>query len=364
MEVNYSAQPASLPLAHTADDAVSNAKLHGVFTMDEFLSNHGPEHAAMKVARSVSAAMKIPLGLVPVGARSSKHTTALHIKYQALRIPQPFFTFGGNHSEGWTVEVSFPGLENEELQGIKNSERYASKHEAKESLSERALDILTRLEGEGKIKQAESAKAPYSKYTALVHEKVQQLGIRQPSVEYSGDSQSGWTAESNFPGLEVEELHGLKGECRPNKKEAKESLSKRMWEIIESAESAGRIRGSTGIKGHAQQQPQGNEESSPNYVGQLLGTYRVQKCFLMTSKALQHLQRHIACCLDCIKLAQISGMPTLLTPIRIPAHDRWSPAHIPRLQLRQSLRLRHQDRRGTRCLRFPRVAPLVQESRP
>jgi hypothetical protein len=312
MEVDYPVQPASLPSAYAADDAVSNAKLDGVFTMDEFLSNHGPEHATMKAARTASAAMKMPLGLVPVGARSSKHTIALHMKYQALRIPQPSFTFDDSQGEGWTVEVNFPGLENEELQGIKNSERYASKHEAKEGLSERALEILTRLEGEGKVKQAESAEARYSKYTALVNEKVQQLGIRQPSVEYSGDSQSGWTAEGSFPGFEIEELHGLEGECRQNKKEAKESLFERVWEIIKSAESAGRIKGSTGVKGQAQQ-PQVKEEPSPNYVGQLLGTYSVQKCLLLTNKASKHPQQHIACYFDGIKLAQISGMPTLLT---------------------------------------------------
>lgn len=274
MEVENPTEPMSLPSTHNIDDAVpNNAKLEGVFTMDEFLNTHGSEHAAMKAARSTSAAMKIPAGLVAVGARSSKHTIALHMKYQALGIPQPQFTFHGSQGEGWTVEVSFPGLKNEELQVISNGERYARKQEGKEGLSERALNILTRLEEEGKVKKAEGPKSPDSKYTVLVHEKLQQLGFRQPSVEYSGDNQSGWTAKGNFPGLDMEELQSLAGQLRQNKKEAKHSLCQRAWEIIEAAESAGKLPSSTKVKGQAQQQPQEKEEPGPNYIGQLLGMY-------------------------------------------------------------------------------------------
>ena len=94
-----------------------------------------------------------PLTPVAVGARSSKYTILLHEKYQALGIPQPDFAYSGGSLEGWSVSVSFPGLEGaEELQGLSGERRFNSKQEAKEAVSEKALAVLEELERVGRVK--------------------------------------------------------------------------------------------------------------------------------------------------------------------------------------------------------------------
>ncbi|KAF2623034.1 hypothetical protein BU25DRAFT_494675 [Macroventuria anomochaeta] len=171
MEANYASQPNSLTSAHAGGYATTTAPLDGVFSLDEFLSNNQAIHDALVAAReaaetppakkskkSNNASQPQP---VVVGARSSKYTILLHEKYQALAIPQPVFTFGGDSVTRWTVEISFPGLANaDELQGLKEEGRFNSKQEAKNAASKTALTILERLEQEGRVTKAGKTKKP------------------------------------------------------------------------------------------------------------------------------------------------------------------------------------------------------------
>ncbi|KAF2846972.1 hypothetical protein T440DRAFT_521391 [Plenodomus tracheiphilus IPT5] len=176
MEIDTPTQP-TLPGAHTVDDPSK----HGVFKIEDFLAQHKAEHdasvraqeAAAKTAKPSQTAEVVPqlpvkevktaadvapMTPVAVGARSSKHTILLHERYQALALPQPTFIYGGGSDLGWTVEVSFPGLNIKELQGLKADGHFNSKQEAKEAASKLALAVLERMQEEGRIKKAEKLK--------------------------------------------------------------------------------------------------------------------------------------------------------------------------------------------------------------
>ena len=165
--------PTSFGSAH-AEAMDGSSPLDGVISMDDFMIQHKDAHQAQKhiketkqTAPPPSKKPKTPNGkatpLIPVavGARSSRHTILLHEKYQALGIPQPLFTYGGGSETGWTVSVSFPGLDDaEELQGLKFEEerKFNSKQEAKEAMSQKALGVLEELEKEGRVKNGGKGK--------------------------------------------------------------------------------------------------------------------------------------------------------------------------------------------------------------
>ena len=269
---------ATLSPAHAGGNTDPVTKIDGVFSMGEFMSGFEAEHAAVKAARSAAAALKAPgisIGPVAVGARSSKNTISLHEKCQALGIPQPLFEFGGSSDRGWNGKVSFSDLEDAvDLQGIKDEQLYSSKQEAKERLSERALAIMERLEKDGRVKRVKATRAHIraSRYTVALHDKSQKLGIPQPFFTYSGSTDLGWSAEVSFPGLDVVQVLTDEG-CHASKQKAKEALSKRALDAVESAEREGKFEKFDKAKGPARLQPKEKEDPGPNYVGQLLGTY-------------------------------------------------------------------------------------------
>jgi hypothetical protein len=285
MDLNHQA---TLSSAQVGEGATPTPKLDGIYSLDDFMGTAEVEHAALKAARSAKATQnqgtknksnvaspQLGLGPIAVGARSSTNTIALHEKYQALGIPLPTFTYGGSSDQGWHAEVSFPGLDVEELQGLKDSTIYSNKQEAKENLSGRALEILKRLESEGKVKKMSAvARAKTSKFIVVLHDKVQKLGIPQPFFDFTGSTEEGWTAEISFPGVEAEGLRGktLKNDKPyPNKREAKEAISKQALELIETTEADGQFDKFAKAKGFAQQEPQEKTGPGPNYIGQLLG---------------------------------------------------------------------------------------------
>ncbi|KAI4640354.1 hypothetical protein J4E93_008560 [Alternaria ventricosa] len=165
--------PTSFGGAHAEMKDISTP-LDGVISMDDFMIQHKPAHEAQKLVKETKQPAPppskkaktpnqkaTPLVPVAVGARSSRHTILLHEKYQALGIPQPLFTYGGGSETGWTVSVSFPGLDDaEELQGLKFEEerKFNSKQEAKEALSQKALGVLEELEREGRVKKGGKGK--------------------------------------------------------------------------------------------------------------------------------------------------------------------------------------------------------------
>ncbi|KAI4957876.1 hypothetical protein J4E86_005016 [Alternaria arbusti] len=153
----------------------ASTPLDGVISMDDFMIQNKHAHEAQKLvqkpkqttsappSKKAKTPNQKPTPLVPVavGARSSRHTILLHEKYQALGIPQPLFTYGGGSETGWTVSVSFPGLDDtEELQGLKFEEerKFNSKQEAKEAMSQKALGVLEELEKEGRVKKGGKGK--------------------------------------------------------------------------------------------------------------------------------------------------------------------------------------------------------------
>jgi hypothetical protein len=272
---------------NTSDNASHASKLDGVISMDDFMSGYGADYAAKKAAKSVAstqnkAAGSKPkpitptpgLGPVAIGARSSKSTIALHEKYQALGIPQPLFTYEGSSDRGWHGTVSFPGLDADELQDIKDDTVHSNKQEVKEGLSEKALAILSRLENEGKVKKmSPDARAKSSKYKVALHDKHQKLGIQQPFFAYTGSTEKGWVAEVTFPGLKGNELpvQSLKNDTPfPNKQEAREALSKHALDLISAAESTGAFDKFAKTRGPSHQAAQEKKDAGPNYVGQLL----------------------------------------------------------------------------------------------
>ncbi|KAF1831590.1 hypothetical protein BDW02DRAFT_43748 [Decorospora gaudefroyi] len=173
MEVDTPTPPTMLYDAEEKAGSTPHA-LEGVFAIQDFLNQTKDTNAAELLSReavkqAASASKKIKTGssnsnatpLVPVavGARSSKHTILLHEKYQALGIPQPLFTYQGGSDSGWTVSVSFPGLDGaDELQGLTEEQRFNSKQEAKEALSKKALSVLEELENTGRVKKATKSK--------------------------------------------------------------------------------------------------------------------------------------------------------------------------------------------------------------
>jgi hypothetical protein len=268
------------------DDIVPATQLDNVFSMDDYMRGFGAEHAASKAAKSASAGLKKApgkgdvniqtpgTGPVAISARSSKYTIALHDKYQALGIPQPTFKFEGGSDRGWSGEINFPGLDVEELQGIKDENVYTGKQQVKEALSERALEILLRLEKEGRVKKADaSTRARTSKYAVALHDKHQKLGIPQPFFAYTGGTDTGWIAEVSFPGLWVHEVPSMQNErSYPSKSEAKEALSERALKALNAAETEGKLERFGTHKGPASQEPAAKKEPGPNYLGQLLGS--------------------------------------------------------------------------------------------
>ncbi|KAJ4366465.1 hypothetical protein N0V83_008101 [Neocucurbitaria cava] len=196
-KIDYPPQSPMLLSLHA--DTVTGAEdpsKNGVYKLDDFLSAHQAERDAQIRARKDANAAKLsmlnsknptlnrnvaPLKPVAVGARSSKNTILLHEKYQALGIPQPHFTYNGGSDSGWTVKVSFPGLDLEELQDLSEERKFNSKQEAKEAVSEKALAILEQLEKEGKVTKGRKQKPIGGEPTAQ-HEKKE----KEPGENYIG----------------------------------------------------------------------------------------------------------------------------------------------------------------------------------
>ncbi|KAH8728377.1 hypothetical protein GQ44DRAFT_824203 [Phaeosphaeriaceae sp. PMI808] len=236
----------------TLDDDIFGAWPHGVIGVEDFLSTAAPTSA----------------GPVAVGARSSQYTIALHAKYQALGIPQPLFNFTGASNVGWSAQVSFPGLDIAELQGIKDGSYSSSKQEAKERSSELALNILEQLEREGRItKMKKSVPPAAAKYVIELHDLHQKLGFPQPIITYTGSTAEGWSAQCTFPELDLEELKD--GTRHLNKKEAKEALSKMALEAIETAIHQGKIATLGKMKKRSTQDSNDGPDLNTNYIGQL-----------------------------------------------------------------------------------------------
>ncbi|KAF2128125.1 hypothetical protein P153DRAFT_294300 [Dothidotthia symphoricarpi CBS 119687] len=164
-----------------------SGQLNDVFSIEDYMRANEAEHVARLAARETNKQMpptkkpktsenNTPLQPVAVGARSSDHMVALHDKFQKLGIPQPIFTFAGRSDLGWTVEVSFPGMDVAELQnGLKEEGMFNSKPEAKEAISKSALELILALENEGKVTKPEKAKKGKAGVTAS----VSQLGEGQ-----------------------------------------------------------------------------------------------------------------------------------------------------------------------------------------
>jgi hypothetical protein len=265
------------------DDAVSGTKLQGICSMDEFMADfnagNAPRKSAPAVKQRPSKKIKVApqpgQGLVAVGARTSKHTVALHEKCQALGLPVPSFDYSGGSEHGWTGTVSFPGLDVSALQGIKIEKIYPSKQEVKEALSERALPILTRLVDEGVVtKTTAETRSKSSKYKVALHDKHQKLGLPQPFFECMGSTEQGWIATLRFAGVEAFEDTTLKTSYPTrSKQEATEEVSKMAYELVEGAERDGKFTSYAKVKGPAQIQTQEKKGPGPNYTGQLLGTF-------------------------------------------------------------------------------------------
>ncbi|RYN46231.1 hypothetical protein AA0114_g8386 [Alternaria tenuissima] len=173
MKADTPTQTPAFESAHVDEIKSNSTPLDGVFKIEDFINQHKDAHQAQVLVREAkNAASAGPpskktknnenvasLKPVAVGARSSKHTILLHEKYQALGTPQPLFTYGGSGETGWTVSVSFPGLDNaDELQGLSADKKFNSKQEAKEAMSQKALTVLEGLEKEGRIQKAEKSK--------------------------------------------------------------------------------------------------------------------------------------------------------------------------------------------------------------
>lgn len=173
MKADTPTQTPAFESAHVDEIKSNSTPLDGVFKIEDFINQHKDAHQAQVLVREAkNAASAGPpskktknnenvasLKPVAVGARSSKHTILLHEKYQALGTPQPLFTYGGSGETGWTVSVSFPGLDNaNELQGLSADKKFNSKQEAKEAMSQKALTVLEGLEKEGRIQKAEKSK--------------------------------------------------------------------------------------------------------------------------------------------------------------------------------------------------------------
>jgi hypothetical protein len=181
MEVDTSPPPTMFESAH--DENKKPGDFDGIFDIDVFLKAQALAREAKNVpppskkvkqnnaSNAINPNNASPLIPVAVGARSSKHTILLHEKYQAMGIPQPLFAYEGGSETGWTVSVSFPGLKDveledvDELQGLRmqdngedTEKRFNSKQEAKEAMSQKALEVLEALETEGKINKAEKSR--------------------------------------------------------------------------------------------------------------------------------------------------------------------------------------------------------------
>jgi len=179
---------------------VDDPSSHGVFKLEDFLAKHKAEHdarqeaalaaknhaaeptqlappAAKKVRIAADAASLAP---VAVGARSSQHIVLLHEKVQALALPLPSFVYSGGTCQGWTVELSFPCLDVQELQGLKEDAVFNSKQEAKEAASKTALAILEQLQEQGRI--GKSRKDKHSSEWGV----RQEMGMKEPGPNYIG----------------------------------------------------------------------------------------------------------------------------------------------------------------------------------
>ncbi|OAK97787.1 hypothetical protein IQ06DRAFT_280523 [Phaeosphaeriaceae sp. SRC1lsM3a] len=267
-------------LAPAGDHSDSGVALEGFYSMDEFMAKVNAENAARNAATNTqpnpSNANRVTpqpgQGPVAVGARTSKYTVALHEKYQALGLQEPFFDYRGGSAYGWTGTLSFPGLDVDELQGIKVDKVYSGKQAVKEALSELALPILTRLVDEGVVKKMDAeTRSRSSKYKVALHDKHQKLGLPQPFFDSKGSTMQGWISIVTFPG--IEELKGVTLQTPAStrsKHEATEVVSKMAYELIETAEKEGKFASFAKVKGPAQQQAQEKKDPGPNYTGQLL----------------------------------------------------------------------------------------------
>ena len=299
------------------DEIIQAPKLDGVFSIDDFMGDCEAEHAALKAEKSASNAQKRSAlgkvkpapgpgpGPVAIGARSSKYIVLLHNKYQSLGIPQPFFDIQGSSDQGWRGELSFPGLDADELRGIKDERIYTSKQDVKEVLSEKALEILTRLEKQGKVKKvATDARVRSSKYKVALHDKCQKAGLPGPFYDPVGSTASGFSGVISFPGLDLDELN-LKDDAHfPSKAEANEAVSKLALEALEKAEQEGKLARYGKAKGPAKQAPKEKEEPGPNYVGQLLGAPTIFSAYF---------NMKLTCLQNINVLLELPSLPTMTT---------------------------------------------------
>ncbi|KAJ4292445.1 hypothetical protein N0V90_009107 [Kalmusia sp. IMI 367209] len=138
MEIASAAHP--VPAAvHPEPAAPGEAQ---ILSMDEFMASRTQTQSTPASQSAKAQPAGQPRALA---ARSSKYTIELNEKGQALGIPRPDFVYSGESLDGWSVKTEFLGQE------LVVEGPCGSKKEAKEKLSEKALNLLLELEKAGKF---------------------------------------------------------------------------------------------------------------------------------------------------------------------------------------------------------------------
>ncbi|KAF2107609.1 hypothetical protein BDV96DRAFT_505972 [Lophiotrema nucula] len=127
-------------------------------------------------SKKIKSTNNEPLAPVALSARSSKNTVELHEKLQFYGITQTL-EFGGSTLEGWTAKTEILG------EVVEEKRLFSSKQEAKEVLSGRALELVKRLEAEGKL--SKPGKSKRSKSAASTVD-AQEQEKPEPGPNYIG----------------------------------------------------------------------------------------------------------------------------------------------------------------------------------
>jgi hypothetical protein len=191
METQTRTPPSPLIFAHTttvenmASSTLSGGVMDRVLSLDAYLAAHQPSPESSTSPTPQPATGPVPMPRA-VGARSSEYTIKLNNMYQALAISQPRFDWESNPN-GWCGKVVFENvLETEDAQEsrdlvLEEKTPFGSKQEVKEKLSQKAVEELEKLKGEGRLRKKLDEKRVEAAAMRMAEKRQ-----REPVINYIG----------------------------------------------------------------------------------------------------------------------------------------------------------------------------------
>lgn len=196
MEIDTPAVLTLMPSANVEEKVNGLDQLDGaqnrVYNLEAYMAAHPPPAAKSTPKTTPKPTTSEDAGPRPLGSRSSKYTIELHQKHQALGTPKPEFFITGSGDEGFSGKVVFAGILTDDEDGNGDvvvedeDEGFGSKQGAKENLSMKALRVLEKLEGAGRLTSKKEKKKKRKENASMQNEDEGEEKSDEPVVNYIG----------------------------------------------------------------------------------------------------------------------------------------------------------------------------------